>query len=412
MTQGGPDLAERDQVVLSVLPDSGEQRTIRTWTRYSLNHHFLSPTAGWDFELGGKTIDRALLDMLHPGVKVRMAVNGHPQCTGRIDSIEVHADRSSGTVLRIHGRDMLAQALDGNADPQHRFTRDMTLQTILEGIFVQQFGFAEVVGDSGASKNVITGQTRGLRRSPKRQRPIRSIQMHQTQPYAHEGGYAFAERLALRHGYHLWCTADGTGVVVDAPNEDGEPIYTLRRKTDAAAALHNNIVSGSVTLSMQSQPTHIVCDGFGGGAEFGHSRLRCFILNPVFQAQNSVVVDSYPDAVPVETDFIIISPPPLLLPHPRIVYLHDEESRTIEQLQNFARRQLALHMSRSLVARYEVAGHTQGGIPWSVDTMVNVQDDIAGLHEPMYILSRTFTKDRHGGTRTHLELIRAGSLAL
>jgi len=50
--------------------------------------------------------------------------------------------------------------------------------------------------------------------------------------------------------------------------------------------------------------------------------------------------------------------------------------------------------------------------PWAVDTMVDVQDDVGGVYEPLYVLSRTFHKSRSGGTKTDLELIRRYSLDL
>ena len=403
-----PDLAEKDQVSLSVLPDGGPATTIRSWTRYSFNSHFLRPTGGWHFEIGGKTIDKKLIASLAPGVKIQLSVNGHPQCTGRVDDLEVSADRHSGTVLRLSGRDMLGQVLDANADPQLRFTKDMTLQQFLESILVTQFHFTAVLGDSLDNRGVVTGQNRGEKRS-KKGKPLKSIQIHQIKPYAHESALGFIERIIKRHGFWIWNSADGKNVIVDVPDFESDPLYSLRRRTNTDA-LHNNILAGTVRLSMADQPTHLVCCGFGGGGDVAHTRLRCLIGNPVFSANNGPLLDRYPDIQVIQTDFTILSPPAIDIPEPRVVYLYDPESRSDEQLANFARRMLAERMHQSLTAYYEVAGHTQAGIPWAVDTIVNVQDDIGGLSEPMYVLSRTFTKDRQNGARTQLELIRPGSL--
>ncbi len=92
------------------------------------------------------------------------------------------------------------------------------------------------------------------------------------------------------------------------------------------------------------------------------------------------------------------------------MYLHDDESATTEQLQCFIRRELALRQRRSLTYSVEMPGHTQNGKPWAVDTMVTVDDDYNRIHEDLYVLSRTFSKSRQGGTKTHLELIRPGTL--
>jgi hypothetical protein len=166
-----------------------------------------------------------------------------------------------------------------------------------------------------------------------------------------------------------------------------------------------------------SQPSVIIADGFSGGGEFGKGRIKAFGINPYFGFdKDGFVLDSvldvikpYPDAIQV---VFVTQPFPRRTPEvaARPMFVHDDESKTAEQLENFVRREMALLQHRSLVAHYTVTGHVQDGKVWTVDTVVDVDDEISGVQERMYVLSRTFNKSRQGGTTTDLELVRLGSI--
>ena len=106
---------------------------------------------------------------------------------------------------------------------------------------------------------------------------------------------------------------------------------------------------------------------------------------------------------------------PANVPINATVYMIDDEAKTLEALENFVRREMALLQHKSLQVNYTVEGHGQntpaGFVPWTVDTIVEVNDEVAGLHKKLYVLGRTFVKSRDGGTTTQLELIRRNSLA-
>lgn len=96
---------------------------------------------------------------------------------------------------------------------------------------------------------------------------------------------------------------------------------------------------------------------------------------------------------------------------PRPLFLHDEESKTQEQLENFVRREMAQRLRASLEVHMVVDGHrAPNGAYWATDTMVTLRDDLSGLNEALWIVARTFQKSRHDGTTTELQLIRPYSL--
>ncbi len=96
----------------------------------------------------------------------------------------------------------------------------------------------------------------------------------------------------------------------------------------------------------------------------------------------------------------------------RPLYLYDAEARNIEQLKNFAKREMAQLQKRSLSVSYEFDGHSQDGTVFAIDTLIDVEDEIGGVFGPMWVESVTFTKSRSAGTRTHLTLILPHTMTL
>jgi prophage tail gpP-like protein len=99
----------------------------------------------------------------------------------------------------------------------------------------------------------------------------------------------------------------------------------------------------------------------------------------------------------------------------RPLFLHDEESKTQEQLNFFVKRTMSELLRKSLVCHYTVEGHGQNVdgvfVPWDIDRVVEVHDEPGGVDERMWIIGRTFEKSRSGGTFTRLELVRLYSIA-
>ena len=142
-----PSLPELEQVSLT-LPDS--KLEIKNFTEYSFESHFLEPADRWTFLIGGERLSDEHREALVPGVKVQLTVNGGVQCTGYVDSIEVSTSRSGGSLWRIEGRDVLAQAVDACADPTFAFKEGSTLDEALVALFTP-FGWSLLCSSNGTS---------------------------------------------------------------------------------------------------------------------------------------------------------------------------------------------------------------------------------------------------------------------
>jgi prophage tail gpP-like protein len=97
----------------------------------------------------------------------------------------------------------------------------------------------------------------------------------------------------------------------------------------------------------------------------------------------------------------------------RLLVYRDENARTAEQIEAAARRCVAERLKDTLYYHATVKGHAdpRTGAIWTVDTMVNVDDDVADVHEPLWIESRTL-RFGSGGAETDLVCWRPESFTL
>ncbi len=417
-----PNTPDKEQVVLRVMD---AQVTLSNWTHYSFNSHFLTPADAFSFEVGDHQMDERTKEALTLGARVRLTVNGVIMVDGHIDSVEVKGDRGSGVVYTVQGRDRLGLVVDSIADPTKQFKEGQSLADAMQDIF-GPFGWLgpdSFVIDASASRDLKTGATRGTKASHGKKtfgRPLKNVVLHQLKPHNHEGVFAFAKRICDRFGMMIWTSPDGEQLIIGKPDFNQDPLYQLRRTANG----DTNILAGAVHRSMGDQPTIIIADGFSGVPEFGKGRIKSICVNPYFGVDKdgflledvAKLLEKYPNVTPITLVTQPFHRREINLPL-RPMYLHDDESKTQLQLDNFVRREMSLLMRKSMTCHYQVEGHGQINdegefVAWATDTVVDVQDDLGDVHERMYVLSCTYYKSRSGGTHTDLELVRLNSIQL
>ena len=401
---------------------------IERWTSYEFASDFLTPSDSFQFVLG--TDEGGLVDeqraQIKIGAAIRLQVEDLVLADGYIDSVEVTADRGSGWTYTIHGRDRLGQTLDTVADPTFQIKEGGSLLELLKRLFTP-FGWSEDAQfevDNAANRAARAGirGTPTRTRSGKQQskRALSHFILHQTKPYNHESVFHFASRVAQRHGLWIWVTADGSKLVIGKPDFEQEAIFALRRGFDG----RGNILSGSVKYEMTDQPSILIADSFSGGGEFGKGRCKAYIVNPMLGLDDEgdptpevkAVLAKHPAAVENTLPQASFPFRAASVPY-RPMYLHDDESKTQEQLNNFVKREMSLMYRKALTCHYVVEGHGQTVddrfIAWTPDTVVDVFDEPAELAERMYVLGVHFSKQRGGsGTTTRLDLVRLNSIVL
>lgn len=410
------DSAERDLVELHVIQP--RQFQIFTWLWYRVSTHFLTPSDGWSFAVAAADIPADDRNAIRPGAEIRLTVNGHEQLSGFITSVTFRASPGSGYEITIEGHDKLGPAVAGNADPRLIFKPPMTILDVLKGV-LGPYGFSrdlDFLIDNDENRNVLSGSRRGTP-TTKKGKPLKKFALHQLRPYPNEGALAFVARICQRHGIWPWLSADGTKIIVGKPDFYQGPKNHIVRLLSGEA---NNILDGSVTLDLGEQPSIVVADGFSGGGEFGRSKILAVGVNPALDVDATAEIEHWTKKGASYIPFSFRGPK-MRCPTARPMYLHDDESKTQEQLENFVRREMALRLRKSLTARYVVrghvgeiysSGHAETGSIWAVDTIAHVRDELSDLDEPLWVLSRTFSKSRNQGSTTEVELIRPHSLEL
>lgn len=400
---------------------------ISGWTSYTFNSTFLTPSDAFSFTIGDPSIPAGVAGQIREGMGVQLLIAGRAICTGYLDEVHYEASTSGGTVLTCSGRDVLGDAIDATVAPSLVFTPTQKLGDIIESVMLPFGFFNEPLVDNEDNRNLITGNKFGYRvnkgRSSKRGRrsktagqAVASFTNYQAKPHDHEGAYEFCERLAKRAGLHIWATGDGKDLVVGRPSFDQQALFSAKRLRGVANGAHNNVLSGSVTRSRKDQFSAIIAGGGGGGGNVSRATNQVIMINDLVARDVSgaiapeaqALIRAYPKAYLIKPDDLDgqVTPGKLnAFRRAKPLHLFDAEARDPEQLKNFVIREMAHRQKTAISASYEFSGHGQNGVTWAVDTIVNVEDDVADLHEPMWIDSVSFSKSSGAGTRTHITCI-------
>ena len=413
------DPAEYSSVAIR-LPYSVRGGTeLRHFLSYEFTSDFLSPSDSWSFTVDTDELsdqDRAALVI---AARVEVSVGDVVQSIGYIDDLRYHGSRSGGSLLEVSGRDWLARAVDNQLDPTLvRFTDAQTLDYLLTTVFAP-YGVSVLEDNNLANRNLVRGRVYGDKRS-KKGKPLKRYQLHALKPYDNEGVFAFASRVSQRFGLWLWPSVDGSTLIAGKPDYEQDTSYALRHKRDSSDQ-HNNVLDWDVTLSRKDQPAFIVARGFGGGGADAKTSTGGLIINPNIIADSTATgrspIDLYPTLTAVtnapdsvqyygDTKFL-----PIFDPNAGPCFLRDTESHDKDQLFAFMHRELSLRQRKVLTARYTIPGHRLNGQPVALDTLIDVDDDFTGIHQPLWVIGRRFHKAAgSSGTTTQIEAILPGAI--
>lgn len=204
---------------------------------------------------------------------------------------------------------------------------------------------------------------------------------------AGERYFAFLKRYLDRAGLFLYAIAD-TVFVLMAPNPDQAPLYRIVNRRGAPRADEpGNVLEMNFDDDVTERPSEIVVYGRNGGRRAGRGK-----------SQGQYLDDEM-------TDLGIF----------RSVTVIDASVSSPAEAAFFARRNMAEARRAGWALSYTVAGHTTPALDgsrhlaWSIDTMVDLDDEELGLSGPHYIESVTFSSDGEKSTTT-LRVMRPGDL--
>lgn len=414
-----------DTVVLEV-----DGRRIDRWKQYSINSHFIIPADAFSFEVGGSAITPELIKLLKPGKPVKITINGLVQMAGAIDVVDSKTTRQGGSIITIEGRDKFGAVLDSQIDPRKKW-KDTTLDKFVADT-LEPFGFTTFFDSNEANTNVQAGKAVKRHNVPKK---LKEYRTSYAKPQSNECVWSFVSRITQHLGKWIWPTVDGDGVIVGTPDYDQDSRYRIINRLHGSS--ENNIIEGGIRRDATGQPSFIVGRGRIPGKTFERTKTAIVMSNPIpsLIGQNAILPTSNDEEgtgaglgeygfgysegrlkAIKETETVVVAAKAIELGNEfaatfaRPIYLQDDHSKTAEELAKFVQREMSLRIRHALVGRYLMRGHSQGGQPWTIDSVVSVTDEGGDWDRPMWILSRTFRKDRSGGTTTELECLPLHSL--
>lgn len=416
-----PPPAEEDVISLKLL-DLG--KTISSWKSYSFGNDFMNANTAWTFEVADDNVFN-LIGKVQNGERIAVLVNGTVAATGYLDQVHVSSNNSGGTTLHLTGRDALGPMCDACMDPKFKFDGLQTPKDVLTKLSTP-FGFTSVEAQHYENAAKLTGVANVLSTDETGRtivnKAITSPMNSKFKPHPGEGIYAFCERLGRRFGYHIWAAVDGKTLIVGSPTFTSKPIYTLVH-TNAFPPdnVRNLVIDSEMTVDWIKQPSAIVAEGHGGGGHFKKQTIKVLMVNELLcdsdTPELTKLKTDYKEALIIGRRSTLKKPPFVVTPKfNKPVFVHDDSSNNKKQLSNFVRRLMAEYQSQFLTIRYTVNRHSQlykgQRAVWAPNTMVYVDDSVNNIHQNMWIKSRTFTKDRAGGTKTVIECILPYTLEL
>ena len=180
------------------------------------------------------------------------------------------------------------------------------------------------------------------------------------------------KKAANSQGYLFWASPEGE-LVFDKPVEHGKADFKIHAFEDGSEM---DYIEGSVSETINEQ--HSLIKVIGESQDD----------NDIKYVAASVKNDDFP------------------FYRPLVVNWNENEGPA----KKTAELQLATEKAASIQLEYTMPGHSQNGIPWTINAFCDVEDHYNGANGAYLIKRRTFTLDRNEGKRTKLELQPGGSL--
>jgi prophage tail gpP-like protein len=373
-----------------------ETNRIGAW---SIDSDYLVSTDVFQFEYVEPDAPDLLFGL--EGQPVTLSMGDLAQVCGRIDETEIG---NNGAAVTCDGRDYIADIVECHVDPKVTITDGMTLQAAIK-LAVSTCGINVVLGDAKVMRNARSGRNPRTGAAPK---DFLALKLKDLKPDDDQGIYDFINRLVARHGGTVQPTLKRNEVNIVAPNYDQESLYTIRRTRAGGGG--NRIKKASAKRSFARFPTYTIVRGQGAPEATSDK-----------PAENTTALIESAKLTP-ETQRISV--PGRVKPKPhgadadgrlyRLLYLQDQTAQTKTQVQAAAVRAIWDRMKDTLVYTATLHGHTDpdSGAIYTIDTCIDVQDEIAGVREKLWIKRRHPSYSPQGGAETQIECWRLGALLL
>jgi len=410
----------------------GTGEVLKLWSEYSYTSEFLEPTDDWSFSIGDPNLARDWVPKLPPMTRVTLEINGLPTCAGYVKGWEIMSARGGGRMMRVTGFDALGPMCRSGVDPLLKFTAGMSLLDLITTV-ASKFGFKVIATTDAVNRNLITGaskKTGSFSKTVTSTSPdtygattststsivsdatsadLKAMTLQQAQPHPAEGAFEFLARHCKRFGLWLWASPLGDTLTVGRPDFDQEPLYSIH---------DGSYIDAKFAASGNDQPTVIIADGkVRGDPNFpkaiskiamineltgldAHGKIRSKVQAIINSRKGCKVLPLRPQVTewsryfPAQSDDCVTA-----------MYMHDDESTSIVQLEGYVRKEMGVRQGKALSYHVTVEDHVNSSHVWAVNTTCRLDDRQTGASGVWWIRSRTLTKSRGGGTMTSLEMV-------
>ncbi len=370
-------MATRPRDVVTIEGDAG---SFDAFTSIEITNDLTGPAEA-SFELGDDGSWRSMEEKIRPGTLFEVRVNGRLRMTGRVQVNDVPVDADAGATVRFVVRTRMSDALYASASPSISVVGATLKDIVLRAYAPLGFKESDFIFKSDVSRDLMTGRSTRGHDSLLNLDPLRFEQAKVNPP---ETIYDFVERHLLRFHYTHWDAPDGR-IVVGAPNDQQTPLYSFRIVRGASAG-QNNLLSAHRTRDISEAPTSITVVTIVG-PEIAKTRIASTVR-------------------PAVTDV-----DPQLFHRP--VMLMDTSLWSRDQTFAKAMRELLQRSKRLDVWELTTDGWSfwDGAslIPYGIDTVADVDVEVAGGSVGAYLLHRTVLRlDPDSGFTSQLTVLRRG----
>ncbi len=411
---------------------TGPDRYEYNFVSYSLNSSYLTPTDGWNFTVTDPNDPAALRRTWRPLQPVKLYIDNQLQVQGRIDRIE--GTGPGGAQLQVHGRDYLADLVDGGADPAVRFTKEQDLGAAILSV-TKAFGIVTIgSGGFNLTRNLLTGK-KPYNGEP--QKDFRASKLEDFKIEQNQGAFEVINKIAARYGLTIQPSAARDTICLSEPEYRQEPLYTFTRP--------GNIMDATAVRDYSSVPTITIATCRVAGSKKSYASV--IPSAETYSRQYKVPID-VAEAETAKSAAATSSTTPLVLNFAvsdlsqnaevkriiegviedvrfnpkkegvagnggklyRPLYYNDEDSRKRAHVVRGVQRVVSEKLRDTLQYECSIRGHSDPdtGAVYAVDTIAHVSDGTEDLDENLWVMERTF-ENTGSGPVTHLKMIRPGS---
>lgn len=390
----------RDFVSIESIDSGGGAFVIDKATQYEIVTDLMSPSCA-RFEFGDDSTYAPLRKAVAIGTRISVCVNGAQRVTGRLLTRNLSITPSGGATVQVAVRTRLADAAFDAVDPKIG-VKNTTLKDVILAAFKRyKMTEADFIFGADVARDLITGRkssqgdpAAGLRAKRAKiasgaegvdrdlalsaiddqiaavgQAPptkdLTTLREDEARPHPPETVFAFVDRHISRYGLMMWDGPDGR-IVIGKPDDSQSPLYVMACLRGSRAVV-NNILSATKVEDFEQVPAELWVYGVGGGKDQSKARVKSLLVDPILYAIS-----------------------PMLS---RVAVIMDESLRTPELAAARARREMLRRSLQKDAWTIETDGFTywtgSRAVPFTNDTVADVQIDIADAAQGPYLLFQT-----------------------